>query len=849
MCRQDSYTYCFVTGLLGGISVLIALAGCRQAGFTRIDEGVYISKPLPALERAAEAMSTARRDLDAAGGTGSALPVLSVSITSDGRLGPEDFRIQVDEKAIVVEGGGPAGALYGGFEVSRRIRAACPVSALVVTKASPSFPNRILMTDLEIPGLVPAPRATDWPLVLDRVALGRFNHLLVEGGDFFPALVSLKRFPKAFVTGASEMAPRRKAFQDFLDVAQARSVGLIVMLTDLTIPESFSRTYAEMSQDGSRSSSLGQAFLRECIAQFLRAYPQVSGVAVRKRALSAISEDTRENFVHSVFVQGIRAGGRIAILYLEAEVGSALAKIRPQPGIKLLTQVDLSPALAATPDLSPRSAGSSYVCGLVPVSRASPSWPSPAWSNAYLELARRVTPMGITVPMPGFNNEHVGSEYLLEREALRVSCFGLGAFQPAIENLSWVSMWRDLTGTRAEGLVRAASEATAIWPELALFHGGTAWAPLTSSEAAVGVGNTRDLRDDDPYVSVIELVFSPTRHPVAMSIPEFVASEVLEVVEESRRTPLEVADALSQRASACLEELAKQPAPAAAGALDFASAAALELEGMAHLGRFHAHRIRAGVFLTRHVAGVGEGAHDEAVAEITEAVASWSAAQVAFSRLIAAFSGTGSFPDLSAWRQGVDQDVQLVKGVRADPVGFRNSPLVTSRQPISKDFDYRRLRGVIDLGQSVLNTPSVELLDESQSFEAEEFVGNWSQLQDVKGYSGTGYVSSGLKGEAHGLPLTLRLRVHKPGIAYVWVRAVVGGGGEAPSVLLQARGGQFRPTHTTTRGDRRLVWEKAGEVNLTPGECFLQIADHAAGKEGVDAVVIAREGDWRPPNF
>ena len=122
-------------------------------------------------------------------------------------------------------------------------------------------------------------------------------------------------------------------------------------------------------------------------------------------------------------------------------------------------------------------------------------------------------------------------------------------------------------------------------------HGGTPWSPLTSSEATAGAASTRDLRDEDPYLSVIEFVFSPTLHPDAISIPEFVAREVMGEVEDPRRTPMQVAEALIQHASACLGELGKQPATAAApgqgdaGVLDFATAAALELEAMAHLGR------------------------------------------------------------------------------------------------------------------------------------------------------------------------------------------------------------------------------------------------------------------------
>jgi hypothetical protein len=138
------------------------------------------------------------------------------------------------------------------------------------------------------------------------------------------------------------------------------------------------------------------------------------------------------------------------------------------------------------------------------------------------------------------------------------------------------------------------------------------------------------------------------------------------------------------------------------------------------------------------------------------------------------------------------------------------------------------------------------MTEDSQLFEAEDFVGTWSVAQDVAGASGRGTVSSQVTGRRASTNMVLRLALSRPGTFHIWTQALAGGG-EARSILLRAGRTDLGPTHERKDGPARLAWEKAGQVTWPAGEVFLEIIDAGVGREAVDSIVITRDERWSPP--
>ncbi|MBI4607214.1 MAG: hypothetical protein HY721_35060, partial [Planctomycetes bacterium] len=751
--------------------------GCRQAGYTRVDEGVYVARAVPGLERAGEQISTARREARGGAAPAAPLPELSVVVDPSTGLGPESFRIRVEEKSIRVEGGGPAGAFYGGLEVARRIREGRAPSTLALERAEPLLPLRLARVGAGLPGLSAEPRAADWKEVLDRLAAARFNVLVARCGQVFPALVRLARFPKAFEGADGDAEGRRAAFRELLAAAEERNLRLVLVLEDSRPPAAFQKHYGVSAADAATMASLEHAYLRECIAELLRAFPRLRGVGPARGALEGLRRPEAEELLGAGFAEGLKTSGGKATLYIEAEADAVLSGASFPAGVEVLREVSLPLVVSQT---GGEERGARAAPGLVarfPREVLAPAWPEPSWCQQVSRSCRAAAFGGIAVnvfprlssgaaagaPRPDF-----------ERESLFAACLGLSSFEPGLEEGGWALLWRDAAKDRADALRAASAALAGAWPELARFRGGPAWSPLTGRETGSGEG---EIRDADPFLSVVELALSRCADPRYATVLEAVAYERAgSPAGPERVLPLAVADGLLSRAGECRARLGTGSPGVPPPIAGFADLAAVEIGALSDLVEHHGRRIRAAVHLLRHAAGLG-GAREAALGEAQRAVECWRRA-ASGAALLREGPLAGIFPDLGRLAAAVEADLRLVASVKTDPIGFQAAATFSGAAAgrLPADFDFRSLRGVLDLGASVLDVPPAGLLEESQHFEAEDFHGAWARRAEVAGFSGEGYVSSGASGKPAALPMRLRLRAEKPGTVHVWVRALAGGG-------------------------------------------------------------------------
>jgi hypothetical protein len=832
------------------LALAAVLAGCSQSEYVRVDGDVYISKPLPALERAARAISSARRENEVAGPT----PELTVTVSAESGLGPEEFRITVEESVVRIEGGGAAGAFYGGLEAAARIREGLGGPSLALARSGPRFELRIIRSALRVPALSPDPATVDWAAFLDRISAARWNTLALECRNAFPAIVRLARFPKAFAK--SEGAARLQGWKKFLALAEERNLKLLLFPTELEVPDAFLRHYAATAEDRQPLSPLSQSFLRECLAETLKAYPQVAGIGVTAEALRNVPAADREGFARSVFIEGIRTSGKKAYLFLAADAAAQLPNLTALPGIEVIREVELAPAALLAGEGAERGRAAAdgsrvQVCARVSTAESCPAPPPPERCAELVARLAGAGTRGLIADLFDAEPAAAAGGHLAAREGYLASALGLAAFTPEPGEDRWQALWEEAFGPRSGALVEPAAAVNAAFAAIARHHAAEPpWSILAASEAE-GTPAGRGLRDDVPYLSLIEFVFSRTADPGSLSVPELVALEVKGTPPgDSLRTPLQCADEVLARASACLKALEGVVRPGAdAAAADPTAGLALELEAAARLAEFHGRRIRAGMELLRHAAGIAPGGKGEAEREMELALAGWSRAETVYAQLRERFPGSARFPDLRPLRSEVEKDLKAIIEARPDPSGFRASPLLAESVPFRAGFRFECVRGFLDLGAGLLDSPAVKLAEEGQLFEAEDFPGGWVALRDIGGASGTGCASSGSEGETAEVGITLRLLVERPGTRHIWARAIAGGGGRSPSFRLRAGGKDLKATHEGRDGARRLTWEKAGEANFPAGEVFLQVLDAGSGREAVDAIAITTDGRWTPPVF
>lgn len=450
--------------------------------------------------------------------------------------------------------------------------------------------------------------------------------------------------------------------------------------------------------------------------------------------------------------------------------------------------------------------------------------------------------------LDGFDARSVARKgsHLLARESFLTEIFGLCSWDPGLDDVAWRALWPDLGAQTAPVLAEALAGLENAWTELALFHGGSPdWSPLVPEDRLRAPGAMRDGRPD---LVLLELIFTRTRDPAHLSIPESIALEVRGKAPGSPGThALETARIILERAGASLGSVEALLAGAGGGSLtEPARRLALEIEGLSRIAICQGKRIRAGVLLLRHAAGIGSGAREEARKEIAEAMREISQAEEALAGIRDDDPHGLVSRGMGSWRAALEDDGRAIATALADPVGFRATPLLEARIPLSQSFDYADVRGFLHLGSGMLDNPPLALTEDAQLFEAEDMIGSWQSLREIPGFSGTGYLSSGVQGSPAGGGPVLRIRLERPGTFQVWTRAVEGGG-ESCALRLRVQGVSLPPTHASGAGARRLEWRKAGQATLAAGEAFLQVIDDGAGREGIDAIVLTRDAQWVPP--
>jgi hypothetical protein len=818
--------------------------GCGGSGYVRVGgDDVYVPESLRYLERAAREISAARKGPGPADPASPALPELSISVEPRSGLGEEEFRVLVAEGSVRVEGGGAAGAYYGALEVAARLRQGAD---LAVPRAGPRVARRILRSTLDAPGLSATPTPADWPALLDRLGSSRWNTLAVACGHPFPWLVRLSRFPKAFEPPERDASSRSQALKKLLDDAVERNVGLLVMPDGLQAPESFFRSYAAGREDRAPLSALARSYARECIAELLKAYPQVAGIGVAEEALRAVPPAKAEEIVRSVFLDGIRASGRKAFLFISAPAAARIGKLAVPPDIEVLQETDLPPSLflSADPPRPPAGGPGAAPCGRLPLPLLAPAAPLVDAARAWVERAAATAPRAILVDLFDAGILGGGKEALIRRDAFTAACLGISAFDPGLTEASWKALWDEAFGPGSGSLVEPARAAADAWAELALLHRAErGWDPFTATEEESTV-EAPGLRDEAPFVSLVELALSPSGDERYASPAEAVALEARGgSLAPGRLSPLAAAAVMLERSAAALAGLEGAAVGSGAGP---EAVLACEVEGAANLAAYHARRIRAGVFLLRHVAGIGGDARGEAGREMAEAVASWGAAQAAFTRLGQLFPGDARIPDLSSLRGEVEGDLRAIEEVRADPAGFRASPLYSAPSPLPEAFPFDAVIGFLHLGTGILDHPALDMTEEGQVFEVEEFAGTWRLLDDVPGASGEGCVTSGAARGGAAPGMVLRLSLARPGRLHFWTRGLAGGGEDRS---FKVRVGRFElgPTHSRRDGQAQLEWGRAGLADLPAGEVFVEVIDAGPGREAVDSIVITRDTRWTPP--
>lgn len=127
--------------------------------------------------------------------------------------------------------------------------------------------------------------------------------------------------------------------------------------------------------------------------------------------------------------------------------------------------------------------------------------------------------------------------------------------------------------------------------------------------------------------------------------------------------------------------------------------------------------------------------------------------------------------------------------------------------------------------------------------QVEDFEGPWRRQTNIQGYLGTGFCTSNANPNVADTVMTGKAAIVEAGRYAVWVRAYTSENSKR-ALRVHVNGTPLETTHTGQ--ERRWMWEKAGEIDLQPGDAVVEIRDADDGFESADAVMLTNDRNADP---
>lgn len=263
-------------------------------------------------------------------------------------MGPQSFRIQKEsDRAIRIVYGDSVGAMYGAIELAEQISLGGGLAAVEEKARKPYILRRGLKFNIPLDARSPSYDDTGtsaheniatmwewdfWKRFLDNMIRNRYNVLTLWTNHPYPSIVKLPKYPgvnyddvHVLKVPFNEKGDRHGDKLDFLDPQHTRRIKRISLDDKIAFWQKVFN-YAEdhgielhvihwniytfgaegklgITDDGRNEKT--KAYIRYCITEFLKTYPQIDGMGVAAGEHFNLPRGEREKWLWQTFGQGI----------------------------------------------------------------------------------------------------------------------------------------------------------------------------------------------------------------------------------------------------------------------------------------------------------------------------------------------------------------------------------------------------------------------------------------------------------------------------------------------------------------------------------------------------------------
>jgi hypothetical protein len=569
-----------------------------------------------------------------------------IKIAVDKTINNEGYQISYNNKRLIISANDNTGAMYGAMDVAEQLQMGKTWQTITPKKSSPSLSVRAIKFNLPWSSYRTGPAMdihydvcrdlTFWQKFFDQMAENRFNVLSLWNVHPFSFMVKPVNFPKANNFSLKEMSDWKEFWTQLFKMAKDRGVETFVVNWNIAVSPEFAKSYGVAERND--TSAIVKKYTREVVTQVIDEYPDLAGIGITladwmsnfKAANSTLLEMTpkdREDWIEETVVAGIKAARRPVKLLHRSVLSSDPNEMRRVINNAKLPDTTLvevkfnwshghsTPVLAMTHDSHSGQRDDGY-------------WnPQPdnyriewmvrnedffilRWGQADFirkHIAQNTAPFvnGYFVGSEGYipakdyshiANNHMGWKYGFEKQWLFYELWGRLLYDPGTPDAVFANGFdRRYRQNVGKALLKAYSAASQMPLRLASFFAATWDYTLYSEGFLAPFAANAGLHDTvSSFISINELVDHPVLDPSYLSIADFVQLKIenkpLPAVKVS---PIALADTLDLESTIVLQQvkqLRKKASPTLACELD-------DLETWAHLSRYYAGKLRAGVAL------------------------------------------------------------------------------------------------------------------------------------------------------------------------------------------------------------------------------------------------------------
>jgi hypothetical protein len=253
--------------------------------------------------------------------------VITLSINSK-NLGAEAYQILANGKNITITGGDHRGLIYGSLSLAEEVRNGGRLEAVKPRKEQPRYSLRAIKFDLPWDTY----RHSDaldlhyetckdldyWKAFMDMMVENRLNSLTLWNLHPYTFMIRPKNFPEASPLSDAELQEWKALFSGIFRMAKERALDTYIIPFNIFVSPEFSKAH-NVAMDNLHhdffvkgdTSELVKRYTRECVAQMLQEYPEITGMGLTLgEGMAGMTPQEREEWMNQTIIEGMRMSGR-----------------------------------------------------------------------------------------------------------------------------------------------------------------------------------------------------------------------------------------------------------------------------------------------------------------------------------------------------------------------------------------------------------------------------------------------------------------------------------------------------------------------------------------------------------